>query len=139
MCYGVVQDSGTAIWLFAYFGYWLEVIFVLSVRAARGTLLQSKKRPQPAEADLPQLNGAKQVRPPDTPLSPDPKLLGELLQAPHIVRMPASSVSELITLLSSRLITCFLCGMLHFKIAWGLCLLWGNHGSSSLIQGLLCL
>ncbi|CAK0737138.1 hypothetical protein CVIRNUC_000861 [Coccomyxa viridis] len=36
-------DSGTAIWLFAWFGYWLEVIFVLSVRAIKGSLLSAKQ------------------------------------------------------------------------------------------------
>ncbi len=38
-----LQDSGTAIWLFAWFGYWLEVIFVLSVRAIKGSLLSAKQ------------------------------------------------------------------------------------------------
>lgn len=37
-----LQDSGTAIFLFAYFGYWLEVAFALSIRGARGELLTSK-------------------------------------------------------------------------------------------------
>ena len=37
-----LQDSGTAIFLFAYFGYWLEVTFALTIRALRGELLTSK-------------------------------------------------------------------------------------------------
>ena len=37
------QDSGTAIWVIAYFGYWLEVIIVLTSRAIRGSLLSAKK------------------------------------------------------------------------------------------------
>ena len=40
-----VQDSGTAIWLFAYFGYWLEVIIVLASRAIKGSLMSAKKAP----------------------------------------------------------------------------------------------
>ena len=51
----LVQDQGTAIWLFAYFGYWLEVIFVLVFKFATGTLLvagakrgQLKKGPKTA-------------------------------------------------------------------------------------------
>lgn len=49
------QDQGTAIWLFAYVGYWLEVIFVLVFKFATGTLLvagakrgQLKKGPKTA-------------------------------------------------------------------------------------------
>ena len=38
-----LQDSGTAIWLFAYFGYWLEVIVVLASRAIKGSLMSAKK------------------------------------------------------------------------------------------------
>ena len=38
-----MQDSGTAIWLFAYFGYWLEVIIVLASRAIKGSLMSAKK------------------------------------------------------------------------------------------------
>ena len=37
-----LQDSGTAIFLFAYIGYWLEVTFALTIRALRGELLTSK-------------------------------------------------------------------------------------------------
>ena len=37
-----LQDSGTAIFLFAYIGYWLEVAFALTIRALRGELLTSK-------------------------------------------------------------------------------------------------
>ena len=38
-----MQDSGTAIWVFAYFGYWLEVIIVLASRAIKGSLMSAKK------------------------------------------------------------------------------------------------
>ena len=47
-----LQDSGTAIWLFAYFGYWLEVIIVLASRAIKGSLLSAKKAP-PKGGELP--------------------------------------------------------------------------------------
>lgn len=36
---GAVQDQGTAIWLFAYFGYWLQVWFVILVKAITGSLM----------------------------------------------------------------------------------------------------
>ncbi len=72
------QDSGTAIWLFAYFGYWLEIIIVLSARAARGTLLSAiKKRPGRQGATLPALAPNKEgVTAPGTPPSPDAKVPG---------------------------------------------------------------
>lgn len=33
-----VQAQGTAIFLFSYFGYWLEIFFVIGCKAATGTL-----------------------------------------------------------------------------------------------------
>ena len=33
-----VQAQGTAIWLFAYFGYWLEIFFVILCKAVTGSL-----------------------------------------------------------------------------------------------------
>lgn len=47
-----MQDSGTAIWLFAYFGYWLEVIIVLASRAIKGSLMSAKKAPQGKDGPL---------------------------------------------------------------------------------------
>ena len=49
---GPLQDSGTAIWLFAYFGYWLEVIIVLASRGIKGSLLSAKKA-NPKGKELP--------------------------------------------------------------------------------------
>lgn len=50
-----VQAQGTAIWLFAYFGYWVELIIVLVFKTVSGTLLvagakrgQLKKGPKAA-------------------------------------------------------------------------------------------
>ena len=34
-----VQDQGTAIWLFAYFGYWIQVWVVILCKALSGSLL----------------------------------------------------------------------------------------------------
>lgn len=79
-CTHGMQDSGTAIWLFAYFGYWLEVIVVLAARAARGTLLSAaKKRPTTRPGALPTV---KEVTAPGTPPSPDAKVPGELSFCP---------------------------------------------------------
>lgn len=64
------QDSGTAIFLFAYFGYWLEVIIVLTARAAKGTLLSAVKR---RPAGQPALPTAKDTGSPGTSPSPDAK------------------------------------------------------------------
>lgn len=51
----LLQAQGTAIWLFAYCGYWLEIIFVLVFKFFTGTLLvagakrgQLKKGPKTA-------------------------------------------------------------------------------------------
>lgn len=33
------QDQGTAIWLFAYFGYWIEIFIVIAFKAVSGSLL----------------------------------------------------------------------------------------------------
>lgn len=33
-----LQSQGTAIWLFAYFGYWLEIFFIIAIKAFTGTL-----------------------------------------------------------------------------------------------------
>ncbi|KAA6416631.1 MAG: high-affinity iron permease, partial [Trebouxia sp. A1-2] len=33
------QDQGTAIWLFAYFGYWVEIFIVIAFKILSGTLL----------------------------------------------------------------------------------------------------
>ncbi len=35
----VVQDQGTAIWLFAYFGYWIEIFIVIAFKILSGSLL----------------------------------------------------------------------------------------------------
>jgi len=35
----VLQDQGTAIWLFAYFGYWVEIFIVIAFKILSGTLL----------------------------------------------------------------------------------------------------
>ena len=89
--YGM-QDSGTAIWLFAYFGYWLEVIIVLAARAARGTLLSAgKKRSNNGPAALPTI---KEVTGPGTPPSPDAKVPGEHLQCPSSTEVLRKSVSS---------------------------------------------
>ncbi len=34
-----LQDQGTAIWLFAYFGYWVEIVIVITFKILSGTLL----------------------------------------------------------------------------------------------------
>jgi hypothetical protein len=71
-----MQDSGTAIWLFAYFGYWVEVLIVLLIKVARGTLLHAKKKSKP----LPELEPApspKEVSSPGTTPTPDAKAAGE--------------------------------------------------------------
>lgn len=34
-----MQDQGTAIWLFAYFGYWIEIFIVIAFKAVSGSLL----------------------------------------------------------------------------------------------------
>lgn len=34
-----MQDQGTAIWLFAYFGYWLEIFVVIAFKVMSGSLL----------------------------------------------------------------------------------------------------
>ena len=44
------QDTGTAIWLFAYFGYWLEILIVVAIRACKGSLLTAL-RPHPPQPD----------------------------------------------------------------------------------------
>ena len=51
----LLQAQGTAIWLFAYVGYWLEILVVLIFKAMSGTLLvagakrgQLKKGPKTA-------------------------------------------------------------------------------------------
>ena len=51
-CY-VLQDSGNAIWLFAYFGYWVEVIIVLASKSIRGSLMSAKKGNPKAPSELP--------------------------------------------------------------------------------------
>jgi hypothetical protein len=45
------QDTGTAMWLFAYFGYWLEVLLVVAARAMKGSLLVAMRthRPPPVQ------------------------------------------------------------------------------------------
>ena len=43
ICHHALQDSGTAIWLFAYFGYWLEIIIVMTSKGIRGSLMSAKK------------------------------------------------------------------------------------------------
>ena len=48
-----MQDSGNAIWLFAYFGYWVEVIIVLASRSIRGSLMSAKKGKPKAPSELP--------------------------------------------------------------------------------------
>ena len=35
----MVQDQGTAIWLFAYFGYWIEIWVVIAFKVLSGSLL----------------------------------------------------------------------------------------------------
>ena len=35
----MVQDQGTAIWLFAYFGYWIQIWVVIAAKAITGSLL----------------------------------------------------------------------------------------------------
>lgn len=52
------QDQGTAIWLFAYFGYWVEIFIVIAFKILSGTLLvagvkkkQLKKPVLPKTAD----------------------------------------------------------------------------------------
>lgn len=67
-------DNGTAIWLIAYFGYWLEVIIVLVARAARGTLLTAgkKRAAKGAPATLPTVKEG--VIGPGTPPSPNAKV-----------------------------------------------------------------
>ena len=35
----VLQDQGTAIWLFAYFGYWIEIFIVIAFKVLSGSLL----------------------------------------------------------------------------------------------------
>ena len=39
-----MQDKGTAIWVLAYFIYWLEVGIVLAAKGTRGELLAASKR-----------------------------------------------------------------------------------------------
>ena len=34
-----LQDQGTAIWLFAYFGYWIEIFIVIAFKILSGSLL----------------------------------------------------------------------------------------------------
>ena len=46
------QDQGTAIWLFAYFGYWLEVLLVVAARAMKGSLLTAMKLQRPASMQV---------------------------------------------------------------------------------------
>ena len=71
------QDSGSAIWLFTYFGYWVEVIIVLSARAAKGTLLNAVKKRPAGQAALPAIAPTKDgVTAPGTPPSPDAKIPG---------------------------------------------------------------
>jgi high-affinity iron transporter len=45
-------DHGTAMWLFAYFTYWLEVAIVIIAKATRGSLMQAKIRRQPAVVQM---------------------------------------------------------------------------------------
>ena len=49
-----MQDTGTAIWLFAYFGYWLEILAVVAIRAWRGSLMEALRQhpPQPCPQQL---------------------------------------------------------------------------------------
>ena len=35
----VLQDQGTAIWVFAYFGYWIEIFIVIAFKVLSGSLL----------------------------------------------------------------------------------------------------
>ena len=52
------QDTGTAIWLFAYFGYWLEILIVVAARAHKGSLLLALRQ-RPPQRDPQQLALAK--------------------------------------------------------------------------------
>ncbi|KAK9803784.1 hypothetical protein WJX73_007360 [Symbiochloris irregularis] len=45
-------EYGTAIWLFAWFGYWIEVGFVLTVRGLRGELTDAKSKYDRRQAAL---------------------------------------------------------------------------------------
>ena len=38
------QDAGTAMWLFAWFGYWVDIFLVLAIRGARGSLTDAKAK-----------------------------------------------------------------------------------------------
>ena len=43
-CGVLLQDAGTAMWLFAWFGYWLDVFLVLAIRGVRGSLTDAKAK-----------------------------------------------------------------------------------------------
>ena len=53
---GRVQDSGTAMWLFAWFGYWVNICLVLSIKAARGTLNDARAKYNLRQGNVAEIN-----------------------------------------------------------------------------------
>ncbi len=44
----VVQSQGNALWLFAYFGYWLEIFIIIGIKLLRGKLTDANHKRSPA-------------------------------------------------------------------------------------------
>ena len=69
-----MQDTGTAIWLFAYFGYWAEILVVIAIRTCRGSLMNALRQ-HPPKPNLQQVALAKLGHmSPSLSCSSDPKL-----------------------------------------------------------------
>ena len=46
-CMGHVQSEGNALWLFAYFGYWIEILLIIGIKLWRGVLTDAMKKRSP--------------------------------------------------------------------------------------------
>ena len=43
-----MQSGGNALWLFAYFGYWVEILLIVIIKLCRGRLTDANRKRSPA-------------------------------------------------------------------------------------------